>query len=151
MTLLPQRRRLPSLGCVIKSNGTTVRAQMRSVATLIEVSGTLRVDKTAALQAQLHRFVLLESPLVLDLTCLIGITGELLQSLVGPVEIDCSIGNVELFVVVRHDLLDLVELQDGTDVVDSVSEALRSVVERIRQRRSPAFIEQYAAELLPGA
>jgi hypothetical protein len=151
MPSLPKRRRLPTFGCVVKSSGTTVRAQMRSVATLIEVSGTLRVDKTAALQAQLRRFVLLESPLVLDLTCLIGITGELLQSLVGPVEIDCSIGNVELYVVVRHDLLDLVELQDGTDVVDSVGEALRSVIERIRQRRSPAFIEKYAAELLPGA
>jgi hypothetical protein len=49
------------------------------------------------------------------------------ERLLVPIEIDCSIGNVELFVVVRHDLLDRVELRDGGEVVGSVGEALRSV------------------------
>jgi hypothetical protein len=124
---------------VIASRGTTIRAQLRSVAAVIEVSGTLRVDRTEALQTQLRRFVLLNSPLILDLTCVVGASGELLQRLLFPIEIDCSVGNVEVFVVVRHDLIDHVELQDGTEVVGSVGEALRTVVERIRERRNPAF------------
>lgn len=118
---------------------------MRSVATLVEVSGTLHAEKTASLQAQLRRFVLLQSPLIFDLTCIVGANGERLERLLDPVEFDCSIGNVDLFVVVRHDLLDHVEPQAGTEIVGSVGEALRSVVERIRERRSPS---SYATELL---
>jgi hypothetical protein len=151
MISLSQRRRPASLAHAIGCRGVIVRAQLRSVATLIEVSGVLRMNKTAALQTQLRRFVLLESPLILDLTCIVDVNGELLQRLLSPLEIDCNVGNVELFVVVRHDLVDLVELRDGTEIVGSVAEALRSVVEGIRQRRSPSFIAQYAPELLSEA
>jgi hypothetical protein len=148
MTSLSQRRRPAALGYAIACRGITVRAQLRSVATLIEVAGGLRTDKVAALQTQLHRFVLIGSPLVLDLSCVVGITGDLLQRLVAPIEIDCSLGNVELFVVVRHELVDGVELQDGTEVVGSKREALRSVVESIRERRSPEFLSPPVRELL---
>jgi hypothetical protein len=148
MKTLIQRRRPSSLSCAIARRGTTVRAQLRSVATLIEVSGAVRADKTTALQTQLRRFVLLDSPLILDLTCVVGVSDELLRRLLGPIEIDCRMGNVALFVVIRHDTFEHVRLDEATEIVGSTNEALRRVVERIRERRNPDFLAPYAPELL---
>jgi hypothetical protein len=118
------------------------------VATLIVVSGTVRTDKTAALQTQLRRFVLLDSPLILDFSCVIGVTGDVLQRLLAPIEIDCSVGNVALFVVIRHDMREHVRLHEATEIVGSASEALSRVVERIRERRNPEFLAAYIPELM---
>lgn len=122
-----------SHGYVVESHDVSIRAQVRSVATLVQVQGRVDTSNRDTVHAHVRRFTYLEEPLVLDLTNTEFRSGttplDLVETITRDGDLDC-----ELTVVADpgwHDAM----TDCADDVAASVPEALRRITERIRARR----------------
>ena len=125
-------RSLTSLGYVIECHGVQLRAQLRSVATLVRVTGRISPANRDMVQAHLARFTLVQGPLVVDLLDGEGFDREVLKDLLRTIRSKGS----HVTLVVAPVMRDAVSAHDDVEVVDSVGEALRGITERINVRRA---------------
>jgi hypothetical protein len=135
-------RPLTTLGYVIECHGAQIRAQLRSVATLVRVTGSIRPANVDLVLTHLRRFSRLQGPLVLDLLEADGFEDASLVDLIVTVTQDSG---TAVTLVVDSALRDTMAPRDGVDVVGSVGEALRDIADRIRARRAPVFMEPKGA------
>jgi hypothetical protein len=129
-------RSLSTFGYVIECHGVQIRAQLRSVATLVRVTGRIAPANSDLVLANLHRFALVESPLVLDLLDGHGFDGDWLQDVIDVIAGDSGSANTELTLVVDSPLRKTMASDDCVGVVGSVEQALESIAQRIRVRRA---------------
>jgi hypothetical protein len=133
-------RSLTTLGYVIECDGVQIRAQLRSVATLVRVTGCIGPSNVDLVLIHLRRFSRLQGPLVLDLLGADGFDDALLGELIHTVTAGSDVVGAAVTLVVDSALRDTMAPRDGVDVVDSVGEALRDISARIRARRAPVFM-----------
>jgi hypothetical protein len=129
-------RSLTTFGYVIECHGVQIRAQLRSVATLVRVTGRIAPPNSDLVLANLRRFALVESPLVLDLLDGHGFDGAWLQDVIDVIAADSDSANTELTLVVDSALRQTMASDDCVGVVGSVEQALKDIAERIRVRRT---------------
>jgi anti-sigma B factor antagonist len=116
-----------------------VRVQARSVATVIEVDGTIDWRNVDGILRGLHRFIALGSPLVLDLNAAVVTAPELVGGLEN-FDVECDVRDVPWLLSAddRSAIRQLLRAAaDDADlpVVDSVTAALRLFAASIRSRR----------------
>lgn len=129
-----------TIGYVIECHGVQIRAQLRSVATLVQLTGRIGPANRDLVLANLRRFTRLRGPLVLDLVSSDGFGTGLLQALMRTIEDDRDAAGTELTLVVNPALRASVASDERVDVADSVAAALSSITERIQVRRALVFI-----------
>ena len=112
--------------------------RLRSVATLVRLTGRVGAANRDLVLAHLHRFTLVQGALVLDLLDGDGIDGDFAAEVVDAVDRD-----TDVTLVVRPELIDAVAADGRVDAVGSVGEALHDIAERIRTRR--AFVTRSVA------
>lgn len=117
-----------ALGYVIECHGVQIRAQLRSVATVVQVTGSIAAANRGVVLDHLRRFTRLQTPLVVDLFECNGFDADLLGRLMDESDVDLTLvdpapGNAGL-------------LGSGADVASSVAQALSGVTARIRARRA---------------
>lgn len=117
---------LAALGSVTECHGVQLRAQLRSVAVVVQVTGHLGVANRTLVSNHVRRFALVGGALVLDLLEAGGVDDEFVRGL-SPV--------ADLTLV-----LDPARRQsptsDGTWVAGSVGEAIRIITGRLAARRA---------------
>jgi hypothetical protein len=118
---------LAALGPVAECHGVQLRAQLRSVATVVQVTGHLSPANREQVSRHLRRFAVVGGALVLDLLGAGGVDDEFLRGL-------SPIANLTLVLdPARRD--GLASLDSAAVVVGSVGEAMRGITERITDRR----------------
>jgi hypothetical protein len=130
-----QRSTAP-LGYVIECHGAQIRAQLRSVATVVEVTGRLSAYNWEAVVGRLCRFTRLRSPLVLDFLDCQGLDPQRLEQLLHTLESHCE--GTELTLVLDP-AVGIAGSGTESVIATSVAEALSGISARIKQRRSPVF------------
>jgi hypothetical protein len=144
--LVNHRPRSPTTLCyVIECHGVQLRAQLRSVATLVQVTGRTSPANRDLVLAHLRRFTMVPGPLVIDMLDRDGFDAELLQDLICTIEQDPDFADTDVTLVVDPALCETMPSHGRVDVVDSVGEALRDITERINARR--AFVVKSVAGL----
>jgi len=129
-------------GCVVECHGVQIRAQLRSVATLVQLTGRIGPANRDLVSANLRRLTRLQGPLVLDLLSSDGFDAALLQELMRTIEDDRDAAGTELTLVIHTTLREsAASFDERVDVVDSVAAALSSIAERIQARRASVFIK----------
>ena len=123
---------LAALGPVTECHGVQLRAQLRSLAVLVEVTGCLGDANRTLVTNHVRRFARVGSPLVLDLLETGGVDDEFLRGLVPVADLTLVVDPAR-----RESLT-----SDGTRVVGSVGEAMRIIAGRLNARR--ALVEQSA-------
>jgi hypothetical protein len=132
--LMNSQQSSTAAGYVTECHGVQIRAQLRSVATVLQVTGLIGAANHDMILDHLRRFTRLQTPLVLDLFGCQGFGADLLRALLD--EIDAG----DLTLVIDPDLGDAALLGCGVDVVSSVAQALGGVAARIRERRTSVLI-----------
>jgi len=117
-----------------------LRAQLRSVATLVQVMGRIGPMNRDLVLADLRRFTRLQSPLVLDLLGSDGFDSALLKDLMDAIDDDGDAAGTDLTLVLDPALFDTVATANRASLVSSVAEALHSIAERIRARHALLFV-----------
>jgi hypothetical protein len=138
-------RSLTTLGYVVECHGVQLRAQLRSVATLVQVTGRASAANRELVLAHLRRFTMVRGPLVIDMLDRDGFDAELLQDLICTIEEDPDFADTDVTLVVDPALRETMPSPGRVDVVDSVGQALRDITERINARR--AFVMKSLAGL----
>jgi hypothetical protein len=134
-------------GYVIECHGVGIRAQLRSVATVVHVTGRINARNRGLVATHLRRFTRLDSPLVLDLLDCRGFGPELLDDMLRTIENDC--GGADLTLVINPLLGDARVLSAGVEIVGSVAEALGIIVAQTKQRRAAALLPAVGGSLRP--
>ena len=129
-------RPLTTLGYVIECQGVHLRAQLRSVATLVRVTGRIDPTNRDLVSAHLRRFTLIQGPLVLDLLDSDGFDAALLRDLIDAIDRNGASAGTDVTLVVGPALRLALPARDGVEVVASVTEGLRGVAERLSVRRA---------------
>ena len=117
---------LAALGPVTECHGVQLRAHLRSVAVLVEVTGLLGDANRTLVTNHVRRFARVGSPLVLDLLETGGVDDEFLRGLVPVADLTLVVDPAR-----RESLT-----SDGTRVVGSVGEAMRMIAGRLNARRA---------------
>lgn len=117
---------LAALGPVTECHGVQLRAHLRSVAVLVEVTGLLGDANRTLVTNHVRRFARAGSPLVLDLLETGGVDDEFLRGLVPVADLTLVVDPAR-----RESLT-----SDGTRVVGSVGEAMRIIAGRLNARRA---------------
>ena len=117
---------LAALGPVTECHGVQLRAHLRSVAVLVEVTGLLGDANRTLVTNHVRRFARVGSPLVLDLLETGGVDDEFLRGLVPVADLTLVVDPAR-----RESLT-----SDGTRVVGSVGEAMRIIAGRLNARRA---------------
>jgi hypothetical protein len=133
-------RSLTTIGSVVECYGVQMRPQLRSVATLVRVTGRIGALNRELVLAHLRRFTRLQGPLVLDLLDSDGFDGALLESLMQTIDDDDEAAGTDLTLVLDPTLFELVASDDRVGVAGSVPEALHTIAERIKARRALVFV-----------
>ena len=118
---------LSARGSVTECHGVQLRAQLRSFATLVEVTGRLSPANRDQVSRQLRRFALVGGALVLDLLEARGVDGGFVRDL-GAV--------ADLTIVVDPARRDDLAGDGSVAVVESVGEAMRTITGRLAARRT---------------
>lgn len=121
---------VPSLaarGPVTECHGVQLRAQLRSVATLVQVTGHLSAANRRQVSSHLRRFALVGGALVLDLLDARGVDDEFVRDLGGV---------ADLTLVVDPARRDGLASHASVAVVGSVGEAMRAITGRLAARRT---------------
>ena len=142
MTTFLNQSRMP-LGYVIQCHGVVIRAQLRSLATLVSVTGRCRAQWNDLVMAHLRRFTRMDRPLILDVSSADGAQRGLLRSLVSTAESDCNATGAELVLVAAPEQRHILDLHHRTRSTSSVGEALQRITELIRTRRGRPVIAPY--------
>ena len=127
---------LTTFGYVTECHGVQIRAQLRSVATLVRVTGRIGPASSDLVLANLRRFALVEGPLVLDLLDGHGFDGDWLHHVIDVIAGDSDSANTELTLVVDSALRETMASDDCVAVVGSVEQALEGIAERTTVRRA---------------
>lgn len=117
---------LAARGPVTECHGVQLRAQVRSVAVLVEVTGRLGAANRTLVTNHVRRFALVGAALVLDLREAAGIDDEFVRGLSPVAEL-----TLVLHPARRESLT-----SDGLRVVGSVGEAMRGIAGRLAARRA---------------
>lgn len=126
------RRTTRPVGYVVECRGAWVRAQIRSVATIVTVTGSLDGINAQLVADHVDRFTTLDTPLIVDLQGASAGARSTVQRLVGQFAERCQDRNID-WVLVADDR----SLPDDESVVHaaSVTDALNHVVRVIYARR----------------
>jgi hypothetical protein len=136
-------RSLATIGYVIECHGVQIRAQLRSVATLVRVTGRIGPMNRDLVRSELRRFTRLQTPLVFDLLGSHGFDGALLDDLLDAIDNDGDAAGTDLTLVLDPAVSDTAvfdEFDERVGVASSVPEALHSIAERIKARRALVFV-----------
>jgi hypothetical protein len=136
--MITHSQRSDSTGYVIECQGVQIRTQLRSVATVVKVTGRIRAQNRDLVASHLRRFTRLEGALVLDLLSCRGFGGGLLDDLLDTTEKDRH--TADLTLVVDPTCSDARLFGTGVETAGSVVEALGSIAAQIKQRRAAAFL-----------
>jgi len=117
---------LAARGPVTECHGVQLRAQLRSVAVLVEVTGHLGPANRDQVSSHLRRFTLVGGALVLDLLEASGVDAEFVRDL----------GTVADLTVVLDPMRRESLASDGLRVVSSVGDAMRGIAGRLTARRA---------------
>lgn len=131
-------------GHVVECHGVQIRAQLRSVATVVQVTGLVSAANRNAVLEHLSRLSLLETPLILDLLQSHGFGADLVDGVIRAMR-DTEVADLTL--VVDPALGGSEALGGDVDVAESVAQALAGVAARIKERRAPLFFPN-AAQLV---
>jgi hypothetical protein len=132
---IPSDSALP-LGYV-ECRGALVRAQMRSVAVVLAITGRLTSANVDTLAAHVTRFTALGDPVVLDVNALEIEDDASLLRLVSIVDAECHLHAAAWLLVATAAVRDLLETTNDAVVdADSVPMALRYFADAIYHRRN---------------
>jgi hypothetical protein len=113
-------------GPVTECHGVQLRAQQRSVAVLVEVTGRLGADNRTLVTTHVRRFALIGGALVLDLRQAGGVDDAFMSGLSAVADLTLVLDPA------RRDGL----VVDSMAVVGSVGDAMRSIATRLSARRT---------------
>ncbi|MEU0499031.1 hypothetical protein [Mycobacterium sp. NPDC006124] len=112
---------------VTECHGVQLRAQLRSVAILVEVTGQLSPANRHQVSTHLRRFALVGDPLVVDLLNTGGVDDELVGDLRGVADVTLVVDPARRHRLARH---------DSVPIVGSVGDAMRIIAGRLAARRT---------------
>jgi ABC-type transporter Mla MlaB component len=122
---------------VVRCGGAEIRACSRHLATVVTVRGDVTADNLGQVQARIKRFLLCDTPYILDLSELTSIAAEG-SALLAAVDDACAATNVEWALVIgwaARALFDR-EIRDRMlPVAESVAEALHDFADARATRR----------------
>ena len=120
----------------VQCGGSWVRAQMRSVAVVITVTGRLDDTSVAPLAGHLARFTRLGDPLIVDVNGLDITDARSFTRLVSIIDAECHLHRAEFILVADEVGEDLVAtVDDEVLLAHSLAQALQLIVWAIRARR----------------
>ena len=117
---------LAALGSVTECHGVQLRAQLRSVAVVVQVTGHLGAANCTLVTNHVRRFALVGGALVLDLREAGGIDDAFVRGLSPVADLSLVVDPAQ-----RDGLAD-----DTVTVVSSVGEAMRGIIMRLTARRA---------------
>ena len=117
---------LAARGPVTECHGVQMRAQLRSVAVVVQVTGHLGAANRALVTNHVRRFAVVGGAIVLDLLEARGVDDEFVRGLSPVADLTLVLDPAR-----RQSLT-----SEGTRVVGSVGEAMRIIAERLTARRA---------------
>lgn len=132
-TVGPARQMNPVFRC----GGAEVRACSRHLATVVTIRGDITADNLARVAAHTQRFLLCDTPFILDLSELESVVPEG-SALLAAIDDACTAADVEWALVtgsVADTLFDIAIRDRMLPVVDSVADALHDFADARMARR----------------
>lgn len=122
----------PQENWIFDCGGAQIRAHCRSVATVVTIRGEIDAVNADRASKYIRRFVVGQTPVVLDLS---GLTqfAPAGVSLLHTLDEDCGAAGVQWTLVASPVVTDV--LGDGWDVTRSLHEALHNLTDAIANRR----------------
>ncbi len=123
-------------GFVVECDGAHVRAQSRSIAIVVTVSGSLRETNLEPVSRHVCRFAALDGPLIIDARHVDIGSKAAFQRLLASFSAQCRNRNVDWALVACEHGRALSAQDDGIAVAATVPEALQYIARTTRDRRN---------------